>query len=188
MDEPAGRIAARHAVSRTARALERSARLDPGEAAVHLDHHLERERRSFESIGSFTPLPAAAERARERYLADLDRLVAAHRPDVPDQPVSAAAVCRRRPEPKGPLDGFGYSYLDDQLERHGLERPALLTYEGLWGSGSEYAYETLNLVDGRRSVGQIRDAVSAIYGPVPEAQVAGFLDALEAIGLLDCGG
>lgn len=80
---------------------------------------------------------------------------------------------------------FGYSYLEDHLGRLGLESPALLSYSGLWGSGSEYAYEALNLVDGERTVGGIRDDLAAIYGPVPVETVAEYLEVLERIGVLE---
>ncbi len=40
-----------------------------------------------------------------------------------------------------------------------------------------YAYEIVNFVDGKRSVGEIRDAVSAEYGPLPVDVVADYLDA-----------
>jgi hypothetical protein len=40
-----------------------------------------------------------------------------------------------------------------------------------------YAYEILNFVDGRRTVGEIRDAVSAEYGPLPLSLVADYLEA-----------
>ncbi len=59
---------------------------------------------------------------------------------------------------------------------------------GLWGGGGEYAYEALNLVDGRRTVGQIRDDLAAIYGPLPLAEVTEFLAAMESIGVLRQGG
>ncbi|HEY6306199.1 MAG TPA: hypothetical protein VI488_07030 [Candidatus Angelobacter sp.] len=45
--------------------------------------------------------------------------------------------------------------------------PKPLGYQGLWGAGEEYAYETLNFVDGQRNAELIRDAVSAEYGPFP---------------------
>lgn len=181
-------IVGRHALRRTAQALERAARLEPAEAANLLDHHLARERETFDSIWSFTPLEPAAREAKETFLADLEKLVASHRsgPSESVEDRDAGPVCWRKSEPKGPLHAFGYSYLEDQLEKRGLERPALLSYEGLWGHGSEYAYEVLNLVDGRRSVGEIRDAVSAIYGPVPRDPAEGFLDTLEAIDLIVC--
>ncbi len=40
-----------------------------------------------------------------------------------------------------------------------------------------YAYEVVNFVNGRRSVGEIRDAVSAEYGPLPIELVSDYLDA-----------
>ena len=50
-----------------------------------------------------------------------------------------------------------------------LRKTLLRLRDGLWGG--DYAYEALNLVDGRRTVGQIRDALAAIYGPVPVSEV-----------------
>ncbi len=41
--------------------------------------------------------------------------------------------------------------------------------------GAVYAYEVVNFVDGKRSIGEIRDAVSAEYGPVPLDIVADYL-------------
>lgn len=40
-----------------------------------------------------------------------------------------------------------------------------------------YAYEIVNFVNGQRSVGEIRDAVSAEFGPIPVEVVADYLDA-----------
>ena len=40
-----------------------------------------------------------------------------------------------------------------------------------------YAYEIVNFVDGKRSVGEIRDAVSAEFGPIPVDVVADYLEA-----------
>lgn len=89
----------------------------------------------------------------------------------------------RKPSPKGPMSGFGYSWLDDQLERKGLGRPALLDRDAPSRNAS-FAYEALNLVDGRRSVQAIRDDLTASIGPVPVEEVAAFLATLEQLGLL----
>jgi hypothetical protein len=62
--------------------------------------------------------------------------------------------------------------------------PKLMSYEGLWGSGEEYAYEVLNFADGKRNAQEIRDAVSAEYGPVPLEMVVEYLKALEKIGVV----
>jgi hypothetical protein len=45
--------------------------------------------------------------------------------------------------------------------------------------GALYAYEIVNFVDGKRSVGEIRDAVSAEFGPIPLDVVADYLKACE---------
>jgi hypothetical protein len=55
----------------------------------------------------------------------------------------------------------------------------------LWGAGEEYAYEVLNFADGKRNVEEIRDAVSAEYGPVLLEMVVEYLKALEKIGIVE---
>ena len=47
-----------------------------------------------------------------------------------------------------------------------------------------YAYEIVNFVDGKRSVGEIRDAVSAEYGPLPVDLVDDYLNACKEAGLI----
>jgi Zn-dependent M28 family amino/carboxypeptidase len=91
---------------------------------------------------------------------------------------------RREANPKGPLAVFGYDYFEEHLKAAGVTTPKLLSYEGLWGAGEEYAYEVLNFADGKRNTQQIRDAVSAEYGPVPLEVVEEYLRALEKIGVV----
>ncbi|MFL6606073.1 MAG: hypothetical protein ACJ8R9_32755, partial [Steroidobacteraceae bacterium] len=67
----------------------------------------------------------------------------------------------------------------------GIPSPRLLTFEGSWGSGEEYAYEALNFADGTRSASQITAALSTEYGPVPQELVIEYLQALQKIGLLE---
>ncbi|HEX4737561.1 MAG TPA: M28 family peptidase [Allosphingosinicella sp.] len=93
-------------------------------------------------------------------------------------------VYRRKPEPKGPMDGFGYSWLDDHLKQAGLKRPALLARE-TDRDGPSFGYETPNLVDGRRSVQQIRDELAVTVAPAPVEEVADYLSTLERLGLLE---
>jgi len=94
------------------------------------------------------------------------------------------AVFRRGANPKGPLAVFGYDYFADRAKAAGVTAPTLLRYEGLWGAGEEYAYEVLNFADGKRNAQEIRDAVSAEYGPVPLELVVEYLKALEKIGIV----
>jgi aminopeptidase YwaD len=93
-------------------------------------------------------------------------------------------VFRRNAEPKGPLAVFGYDYFGEHAKAAGVAEPRLLSYEGLWGGGEEYAYEVLNFADGKRRASDIGDAVSAEYGPVPVEMVVEYLRALEKIGVV----
>jgi hypothetical protein len=47
-----------------------------------------------------------------------------------------------------------------------------------------YAYEIVNFVDGKRNVGEIRDAVSAEYGSVPVHVVSDYLNACQEAGII----
>jgi len=94
-------------------------------------------------------------------------------------------VFKRSATPKGPLAVFGYDYFADHAKAAGGATPKLLSYEGLWGAGEEYAYEVLNFADGKRNAQEIRDAVSAEYGPVPLEMVVEYLRALEKIGVVE---
>lgn len=94
-------------------------------------------------------------------------------------------VYRRTGTMKGPLAVFGYDYFADHAKPTDVATPKLLSYEGLWGAGEEYAYEVLNFADGKRNAQEIRDAVSAEYGPVPLDMVEEYLKALEKIGVVE---
>jgi hypothetical protein len=81
-----------------------------------------------------------------------------------------ARVPERTPDVRGPVDVYYYNYVDDTL---GERAPAPLERRG-----DVYAFEALNLVDGRRTVSDIRDILTGRYGPVPVAEVADWLDLL----------
>jgi aminopeptidase YwaD len=100
------------------------------------------------------------------------------------KPHDATPVFQRRPEPRGEMMVFGYDYFADHAKAAGIPTPKLLSYEGAWGSGEEYAYEALNFVNGRRSAQQITEALAAEYGSVPQEWVVEYLQALEKIGIL----
>ncbi|MGB7623242.1 MAG: hypothetical protein WBN92_12895, partial [Terriglobia bacterium] len=51
-------------------------------------------------------------------------------------------------------------------------------------SSSDYTYEILNLVDGKRSAQTIRDFVSSEFGPIPLDWVQEYLKALEAVNVI----
>ncbi len=95
-----------------------------------------------------------------------------------------ALVYRRNARLKGPMNGFGYSWFDDKLKQAGLERPALLSRTPLF-DGPSFGYEALNLVDGRRTVQQIRDDLAATVGPAPLEEVAQYLAVLGRLGVVE---
>ena len=92
---------------------------------------------------------------------------------------------KRTAGPKGPLAVFGYDYFAEHAKAASVATPKLLSFEGLWGSGEEYAYEVLNFADGKRNAQELRDAVSAEYGPVPLEMVVEYLRALEKIRVVE---
>jgi hypothetical protein len=94
------------------------------------------------------------------------------------------AVYYRNPEPHGPMSVFGYDYLADKLGSDRVHKLKLLEYQGLRGAGGDYAYEILNFTRFGRNAVDIRNAVSAVYGPVPIEMVVEYLHALEDAGVV----
>ena len=71
----------------------------------------------------------------------------------------------------GPMSVYYYDYLSD----HGVaDAPGSAIMQ----------YEALNLVDGRRSVKEIRDVIAAYYGPVSSEEVLRYFQALERAGVV----
>jgi len=94
-------------------------------------------------------------------------------------------IFRRVSSLRGPLGVFGYDYFLEHAKESNVSIPKLLSYEGSWGDGEEYAYEVLNLADGKRHAQEIRDVVSAEYGPVPIDLVTEYLTVLVKIGVAE---
>lgn len=182
-------VVRRHALERVATALGRAAELEKDEAGNLLRRQAAYESAVLRSIGSLTPWPASSRETHTAMEEEVGVLVEAEGAsgEGASSEEASSEVCFRAREPRGPLWGFGYSWFDDRFEATGLERPRLLSHRGLRGGGSEYAYEVLNLIDGRRSVAQVRDEVAAAYGPVPLALVQDYVDSLEAIDVVRCG-
>jgi aminopeptidase YwaD len=119
-------------------------------------------------------------------LEQLSRRQAGDCPPESKKEAAALLVFGRGAEPKGPLAVFGYDYFQAEWAKQAhTVKPKLFEYEGLWGDGQEYAYEVLNFADGKRNAQEIRDAVSAEYGPVPLELVVEYLRALEKIGVVE---
>ncbi len=155
------------------------------EASNRLDHAARWERKNLASIAGFT----ASDVELEPWFASLD---AVHRGAVSAARTLYEELCRRaglaalpesalEPKPtaetsripkrsetvRGPTSVYYYDYLEDKLGA--TESPL---------SGA-VRYEILNFVDGRRTVQEIRDAVSAELDPVAIDDVIAHLEMLE---------
>ena len=161
--------------------LDRRATLPPADAGSLTRSFFAQEHAAFESIGSFAAIPDSVKQSAAAYFEQLERIIGLASP--PERASGdASLVFARNAAVSGPMVVFGYDYLADHTKGRAL--PKLLDYQGLRGNGEEYGYEVLNFVDGRRSVRDIRDAVSAEYGPVNMALVTEYLRALEAAGVV----
>lgn len=169
--------------ARTAAVLERLSRLNSEEAANQLTYHWLWERAAFESLRAFVSVPAGLQKEAGLFYDNLAKATGQPK-NAGGVSGPAGVVYQRNAAIRGPLSVFGYDYFTDHYGAAKADKIRLLTFQGRWGSGSEYAYEVLNMVDGNRSVAAIRDAVAAELGPVPLELVAEYLQALERIGLL----
>ncbi|HEV7659634.1 MAG TPA: M28 family peptidase [Allosphingosinicella sp.] len=134
-------------------------------------HFRDSEHAVFESFARFGEVPRREDLVEPAILLNPARV-------APSGPVY------RRIRNEGPMNGFGYSWFDDRLARAGLARPRLLAREPD-GETASFGYEALNLVDGHRSVGEIRDALAATIGAAPVEEVAEYLDVLARLGVLE---
>lgn len=138
------------------------------------------EKAVMDSVSRFVSIDANYSQAETKHLKVIAELFELELGAPLDR---VGTVYQRNPEIIGPMSVFGYNYFDDFYSDNGPQ-PALLQYQGLWGNGSEYSYEVLNLVNGVRTVSEIRDSVSAIYGPISNTLVDDYLKALESISVV----
>jgi hypothetical protein len=96
----------------------------------------------------------------------------------------AAARVPHRIDEFGPLTFQNDDVLRDRLGAERLSRVQLLSagssrFVNVQDRSALYAYEIVNFVDGKKSVADIRDAVSAELGPIPLEVVSDYLSACE---------
>jgi len=176
----------RGSLSRSVELMSRDLVLPDSEQRNQNDRSVAYEAAVLNSISAFSILDSSFANAQSKFYPSQENILLQFPGGVTgssDVPAPNTGVYTRN-DPKGPLSVFGYDYFADHLAQKGIARPRLIDYQGLWGSGEEYAYETLNFVDGKRNTGQIRNAVSAEYGPIPLDLVAEYLHALESIGVI----
>jgi aminopeptidase YwaD len=181
--------------------------LPPGvawyEALNLLTQMLRREQAELRSFSAYTHSPAedltgfsqpldAQIATYERWLAEA---AAAHGVRGPEPSASWASQPDARRIPArigdfGPLTFQNNDVLVERLGRERVEKIKLLNGGSnrllrVQDRGALYAYEILNFVDGKRSVGEIRDSVAAEFGPVPLDLVADYLNACREAGIIE---
>ncbi len=175
----------RNALARAHDLEERRAQADAQTAAVLGPVHWMREHAKIDSVAEFAVLDESALAGAHEFI---DQLAAITGGDGEKAPAKGGVVYTRNPAIKGPMHAFGYAYLDDKLgERAGdlaLAKYSTEDFNGRKIGGSMYAYETLNLVDGVRSVDEIHAWLTATLAPIPRAAVAEYLAALEEIDVV----
>jgi len=190
---------------------ERDAREAWYEAHNLLAQQLRREIAALQSFAAFVHAEprqtALAVRSLQSQSASLNewakalastRGVSAFEQRAPWASLPMAARVPRRAAARGgaPHDTqFGplvYQNDDVLVDRLGAQRVAQIALLGsdssrlikTQNSGALYAYEIMNFIDGRRTVGEIRDAVAAELGPIPLSAVGDYLGACEEAKLI----
>lgn len=174
----------RNALARSSNLLDQRSGLSEEDRIAASKVFFEVERRKVESIENFADLSDYQRSEAKAFGLQLESMIGfPHEnlapPARPDGPVYA-----RNPAIQGPMWAFGYSYLEDKYGEDEVKTLRLLSYTGERGAGRQYAYEALNLIDGKRTVADIRGWLTAELGPVPIEYVAEYLRALESIDVI----
>jgi aminopeptidase YwaD len=139
------------------------------------------------------PLLSDLQSREQASLRQIDRDVAARAEQlgVASEKLNAVAsdakyrdsIPERDPSMRGPLNFFrpeyGRLWLIEKTGDEHFEKNVPLAQRGDY-----VAYEALNFADGKRSVLEIRDAISAEFDPVPVTEVAQFFEFLEKLGVV----
>ena len=167
------------ALERTANTRKNTASLSTIDAGNVWIHHFRFERDVFESAKSFVAFSTADQQLYKSFLAGLEQAMGMK--TFAAATLKEGVIYQRNPGIKGPMSVFGYNYLADHL---GAEKADALQLGNYMDKGEYYTYEALNFVDGKKTVSEIRDALSAEFGSVPFEMVDEYLKALENIGVL----
>jgi aminopeptidase YwaD len=165
------------------------------EARNLVNQTLQRENATLHSVVEFAGAPADADADGAKVLADqataLNQWLDAQAKirgangTMPVAPWADTSEAKRVPIRIGDFGPLTYQNDNVLLARLGKERYGkikLINADAtqllnVRDQSELYAYEIVNFVNGKRTVGEIRDAVSAEYGPLPVNLVADYLDA-----------
>jgi aminopeptidase YwaD len=173
------------------------------EARNLVNQTLQRESAMLHSVIEFTGGPADADADGATALAEqsnnfhnwLDKQAKLHgaKGTAPSAPWADDSPAKRVPTRVGEFGPLTYQNDNVLLARLGKDRYAkikLINSEAtpmlnVRDQSELYAYEIVNFVNGKRTVGEIRDAVSAEYRPLPVNLVADYLEACVEAGVIE---
>ncbi|NOX96052.1 MAG: DUF4910 domain-containing protein, partial [Alphaproteobacteria bacterium] len=174
----------RNAFSR-AHTLEERLIANPTDAIAIRHVHWLREHAKIDSISDFADVSEDDKAAAHEFVRRLAELTGGEEQSTDAR---SGAIYARNPDVKGPMGAFGYSYLNDKMgdaaQALALPNHTGTSVDGRLLGGGIFTYETLNLVDGKRSTSDIHDWLTATLAPVPLTIVEEYLAALEEIGVL----
>ena len=142
----------------------------------------QQELQAFNSIRPYAEVSKKIEKEYKEYIENLQASVGSGKPKVNSDP-KGSLVYSRNENLKGGMLAFGYDYFEDHYDSN-KPTPKIMQYSTVRGNGSEYTYEILNLVNGTNNISEIRNVLSAEFGPVPIELVSEYLEALETIGVV----
>ncbi len=172
------------------------------EARNLVSQTLQRERAALHSVIEFTGGPAEADADGTHILTeqattfqnwlDQQAKLRGAKGTAPSAPWASDSDAKRVPVRIGEFGPLTYQNDNVLLAHLGKERYAkikLINSEAtqllnVRNQSELYAYEIANFVNGKRTVGEIRDAVSAEYGPLPVNLVADYLNACAEAGVI----
>jgi hypothetical protein len=135
---------------------------------------------SLQSVGRQWPVAAARAKSEALRLASMAPPVPTRASPVAPTGWQDTRVPTRAPHFAGPVSVY---YFDPLGEGEG---PGVSRERGLAAraGGEVLEMEAVNLIDGKRTVAQIRDVLSGRYIPVPVSEVGAYFDALARVGLI----
>ncbi len=163
--------------------LKRTQLLSPKDKQDAARFHVWYERKVFDSFERYFQVSEKTKTEIKNFL-ELTQNIIGNEPSSTAASGDSAIVFSRNPKLKGPMEAFGYSYLDEHYGSEKVKTLRLLNFTGQLADGSTYAYEALNFVDGHRNVQEIASQLSGAYGPIPVELVMEYLRALESIGVV----
>jgi len=181
--EPISDLMKRHVLLRASNMLSFSNQLEAEEAQNAKYHFWKYELAAFNSIENFTEISMTQKQDYTDFLQNLKRTIGAGKSRSITHE-KANEIYSRNMDVKGPLSVFGYDYFFDHYDKN-KPVPAIYSYSGLKASGGAYSYETLNMVNGKRTALEIRNGLSAEFGPIPLEIVIEYLEALKSINIIN---